>query len=197
MVTEATIGIRSKNDLQDAAKSNGTTLSMVDCRPLDREGMVMLLEIEGSPEGVDKTMGTIRSMAGVRQIFEEGGVPGRVRVLAVLDKPGVCRASTGSVVICVDCPFNSTEVPAKWSFATKRSGDLLGILRRLSEEGVDAQVEKVSPFGSNAPFTENDRKVIATAVNEGYFDFPRRISLRSISEMVNLPVHEVRKILES
>jgi hypothetical protein len=196
VVVEATVGIRSKNDLQEVARSNGTTLTMVDCRPLDREGMVMLLEIEGTPDGVEKTLSAIRKMPGMRQVYEEEGVPGKLRFLATLDKPGVCRASTGSVVICIDCPFNSTEVPSKWNFALQRMDSLGDLMRRLSEEGVEARAEALSPIGSTSPFTDTDRKVISTAVQGGYFDFPRRIGLRGVSEITKIPISEVRRVLE-
>jgi len=192
---EVTLGIRSKNILQDLAHKAGVSLVVADCRPLDRDSMVMLVELQGIPEAIETALKETRLLEGVKQSYVVSETPGVTRVMVTLDKPGVCRASTGEAIMCLDCPFNSTEIPSKWRLVLRGANNLGALLRRLSDEGINAALEGYSPLGTTTPPTE-DYKVITTAINEGYFDFPRRISLIGISERTNVPVSEVKRVLE-
>jgi hypothetical protein len=195
MLERVTLEVRSRNDIQAAARVNGATISITDCRPLDREGMVMLLKVAGSPKAVRGTVSTLRRMTGVRHAYQgETGHDG-TRVLVVLNKPGVCRASRDSVVLCLDCPFNSTEVPAKWQVVTRRAGDLDRILARLGKDGIGAKVTDISPIVARETLTAKQKEILGAAVAMGYFDFPRKASLRDLSEIIGAKPLELSRIL--
>jgi hypothetical protein len=195
MFKEVSLEIRSRNDLQAAARMNGATLTVADCRPLDREGMTMLLKVAGTRKAVGITVTTIRKMKGVRQAYEGESGDGGTRVLLVLKKPGVCRASSGSAVLCLDCPFNSTEIPAKWRLVAREADDVRRIMASLGEEGIEAKVKDVSPLDRKATLTDREKEIVRTAIAMGYFDFPRRISLRSLSKLVDVKPLVLSKVL--
>ena len=197
MFKDVSIGVKSRNDLQDAAKMNGTTLSVADCQPLDRDRMVMLLDLAGTPAAVDKTIEALRKMTGVEHAhILASGVPG-TRVIVTLAKPGVCRASAGDALLCLDCPFNSTDVPSKWRFVTKRTTDVGQVVSRLAEEGVQAKIEDISPLDKNARLTDKEKEMIMVAIDEGYFDFPRKITLERLSQVLGVDTAALSKALHS
>jgi hypothetical protein len=193
---EVTLGIRSRNILQDLAQKCGVSLAMVDCRPLDRDSMAMVVELQGVPDAIDNALGEVQSLEGVKHSYVVSEAPGATRVMITMDKPGVCRASTGEAIICLDCPFNSTEVPSKWRLALRGVDDLGELLRRLSDEGIKTDVAGFNLLGEPTSPTGDDYKVITTAIREGYFEFPRRVSLNGISERANVPISIVRRVLE-
>jgi len=65
MFKEVLLEVKSRNDLLAAAKMNGATLSVADCWPLNREEMVMILDITGPQDSVKKTITTRQGMVGV------------------------------------------------------------------------------------------------------------------------------------
>jgi len=183
---EASLEVRSKNDLKTAAKMNGATLSIVDCRPLDKEAMVLLLELSGTSNAVRKTILTVRGMIGIRQSQVVEGDSARTRLLAVVDKPRICQASEDHSILCLDCPFNSTEIPARWRFVTRRTSDPGQIVSRLADEGIQARIRDIKPLEKSATFSEKERGILSVAIEKGYFDFPRRITLKDLSELVGV-----------
>ncbi len=195
MLRQVSLEVRWDNRLQDAAKEFGTQLMVVDCRPFNRTGMTLLLELKGEQGGVRKTIAALRKIEGVRQAIEgdEAGTP--VPLLLVLDRPSVCKASSESGIICLECPLDSDSQPASWKFIVKGTGDLRQVLNRLAREGLQTRIEDVSRLDHRATLTARQREVIATAVAKGYFEFPRRISLTNLSKLVGVKPSTLSEIL--
>jgi len=195
MFEQVSLAVKSKNDLLTTARANGTTATVVDCRPLDRERMVMLLDIDGAPDAVKATVDALRKMMGVEQAYGvESDVKG-TRVFTVLKKPGVCRASDDAAALCLDCPYNSTEIPARWRFVARRTGDVGAIVARLGEEGIQTRIEDISPLDKNVTLTQKEKGIIAVAIENGYFEFPRRITLEDLSRLVGVEPVSLNEIL--
>jgi len=197
MFKQVSLEVKSRNDLLATAKMNDTKLSIVDCRPLDREEMVMLVNLDGTAGAVSRTIAALQNMKGVRQAYKIESDAEGTQALIILAKPGVCRASTVASILCLDCPYNSTEMPARWRFVTKRTSDVGEIMKRLGEEGIQARVEDISPLDKNATMTQEEKGIIAVAIENGYFEFPRRITLEGLGRLVGVEPASLSKILRS
>lgn len=197
MFKQVSLGVKTRNDLHAAAKANGATISITDCRPLDRDRMFMLLDVDGTPDAVRGTIATLRKMTGVEQVYGAESDEKGTRTIVTLQKPGVCRASKGEAIVCLDCPFNSTEVPARWRFVAKRTTDVGQIIARLGEEGVQARIEDITPLDEKVTLTPKEKGIIAVAVENGYFDFPRKITLEGLSQLVGVDPDSLSRIFRS
>ena len=138
LVEEVSLELRSRNDLLTAATKNGAMLTVADCWPLNREEMVMLLDISGPLISVKNTIRTLREMAGVKEVIEEESNARSNRVFMALEKPRICGSASNSGVTCLDCPFNSTELPARWRFTERKPSDAGEIVARLATGGIQA-----------------------------------------------------------
>lgn len=197
MLRQVSLEVRAENKLQDAAKEFGTKINVVDCKQFNKTGMSLLLELKGESEAVRKTVTAIRRLDGVRQALEGGDGGDTLPLLLVLDRPSVCRASSDSAIICLDCPLNAEVQPASWRFLVRRSSDLRQILTKLSHDGVATRIEDVSPLNQKATLTDRQKQIVATAVAKGYFEFPRKISLTNLSQLVGVKPSTLSEILRS
>jgi predicted DNA binding protein len=197
MLRQISLEIRPENDFQAVAKAHAVTISVTDCRAFNDKGMTMLLEIGGRAESVRAAVTSVRKMHGVRQVFEgEDRGDGRP-LLVVLDRPSICRASSDAAIICLECPFSSPEEPAMWKFIARRTSDLRQIMANLGREGIQARIEDVSPLDQKATLTTRQKEIMATAMARGYFDFPRKISLTGLSQLVGVKPSTLSEILRS
>ncbi len=197
MLRQVSLEVRAENKLQDAAREFGTKIEVVDCKQFNKKGMTLLLEMKGEPEAVRKTVSAIRKLEGIRQALEGDDGGDTLPLLLVLDRPSVCRASSDSAIICLDCPLNAEVQPASWRFIVRRTTDLRLILSKLSHEGVATRIEDVSPLDQKATLTGRQKEIIATAVAKGYFEFPRKISLTNLSILVGVKPSTLSEILRS
>ncbi len=197
MLRQIALQVRSENSLQDAARANSTKLTIVDCKSFNKTGMSLLLELRGGEQGIKATTAAIRRAEGVRQVVEGEGMGDAVPLLVVLDRPGICRASNDVAIVCLDCPLNSEAQPASWRFIARKSSDFRQVLTRLSKEGIETRIEDVAPLERKATLTGRQKEIMATAVAQGYFEFPRKISLTGLSELVGVKPSTLSEILRS
>jgi DNA binding protein with HTH domain len=197
MLRQVALEVRSENRLQDVARSLGTKISVTDCKPFNKTGMTLLLELRGEAHPLRETVSAIRKLSGVRQVLEGEENADALPLLVVMDRPGICRASSDSAIICLDCPLNAEIQPASWRFIVRRTSDLRQILSRLGREGVETRIEDVSPMDHKATLTGRQKEIIATAVAKGYFEFPRLISLTQLSQLVGVKPSTLSEILRS
>ena len=197
MLKQVTLQVKAENKLQDIASANGIKLGIVDCKPFNKTGMSLLLELRGRPKSVRAAVAEIRRTEGVRQAVE-GEVEGEsVPLLVVLSRPATCKASNDAAIVCLECPLNTDAHPASWKFIVRKTGDFRQVLSKLEKEGVDARIEDVAPLERKATLTERQKEIMSTAVAQGYFEFPRKINLTSLSGLVGVKPSTLSEILRS
>ena len=189
--------MRTENRLQDTARLHGAKLNIVDCKSFNKTGMSLLMELRGNEQDVRAATTAIRHLDGVRQVIEGEGPGDAIPLLVVLDRPAICRASNDVAIVCLDCPLNSEIQPASWRFIARKTSDFRQVLTRLSKEGIETRIEDVAPLERKATLTGRQKEIMATAVAQGYFEFPRKISLTGLSELVGVKPSTLSEILRS
>jgi hypothetical protein len=197
MLRRISLQVTAENKLQSAAKEHGVTLAKVDCKPFNATGMALLFELRGKAQGIRATIAEIRRTEGVRQAVEGEENGDTVPLLVVLERPPFCRALNESAIICLECPLDSRVQPAPWRFIARRPSDLRQILVSLERDGVQARIEDVVPLLPRPALTGRQREIMTTAVSHGYFEFPRRINLTDLSELVGVKPSTLSEILRS
>ena len=197
MLRQITLQVKADTQFQEAAFANGVKLSVLDCKSFNKTGMSLLFELRGGTQAVRATVAAIRKIQGVRQAVEGENGGDSVPLLVVLDRPNICRASNDAAIVCLECPLNSEAQPATWRFIARKSSDFRQILGRLGQEGIENRIEDVAPLERKATLTGRQKEIVATAVAQGYFEFPRRISLTNLSELLGVKPSTLSEILRS
>ncbi len=197
MLRQIALQVKAENRLQDAAREHGAKLTIMDCKPFNKTGMSLLLELRGSEQEIRSAATAIRHVDGVRQVIEGEGPSETVPLLVILDRPAICRASNDVAIVCLDCPLNSEVQPSSWRFIARKTSDFRQVLTRLAKEGIETRIEDVAPLERRATLTGRQKEIMATAVAQGYFEFPRKISLTGLSELVGVKPSTLSEILRS
>jgi hypothetical protein len=197
MLRQIALQVKAENKLQDAAKTNNARLSVVDCKPFNKTGMSLLLELRGTEQAIRGATTEIRKTEGVRQVVEGEVVGETAPLLVVLERPAICRASNDAAIVCLECALNSETGASSWRFIVRKTSDFRQVLAKLSKEGIETRIEDVAPLERKATLTGRQKEIMATAVAQGYFEFPRRVSLTGLSEIVGVKPSTLSEILRS
>ncbi|MDG6982896.1 MAG: helix-turn-helix domain-containing protein [Nitrososphaerota archaeon] len=197
MLRQITLQAKTENRLQAAAKAHGVKLSVVDCKSFNKTGMSLLLELRGASDAIKALSTEIRRTQGVREVVEGQGEAEVSSVLVVMDRPPICRASNDAAIVCLDCPLNAEEQPSSWRFIVRKTSDFRQILAHLEKEGIETRIEDVAPLERKPTLTGRQKEIMATAVASGYFEFPRKISLTGLSQLVGVKPSTLSEILRS
>jgi len=187
--------VTAENNFQSAARMNGVTLHKIDCKPFNATGMSLLFELRGEEKGIRAVITAMRQTEGVRNAIEGEDNGGSVPLLVVLDRPVYCRATNESAIVCLECPLDSEDKPATWKFIARNAGDLRQVLRSLERAGVGTRIGEVAPFQPRPALTGRQKEIMATAVSHGYFQFPRKINLTELSEIVGVRPSTLSEIM--
>jgi predicted DNA binding protein len=197
MLRQITLQVKVENKLQDAAKAHGVRLSVTDCKSFNKTGMTLLLELRGEADAVRAVASDIRRIPGVRQAVQGESEADVSPVLVIMDRPPICRASNDAAIVCLDCPLNAEEQPSSWRFIARKTSDFRQILAHLEKEGIETRIGDVAPLERRPTLTGRQKEIMATAVSSGYFEFPRKISLTGLSELVGVKPSTLSEILRS
>ena len=197
MLRQITLQVKTENQLQDVARARGVKLAVVDCKSFNKTGLTLLLELRGGGDEVRTVVSELRRVPGVRQVIEGEGDADFSPVMAIMDRPPICRASNDAAIVCLDCPLNAEGQPSSWRFIARKTSDFRSILSHLEKEGVETRIEDVAPLERKPTLTGRQKEIMATAVASGYFEFPRKISLTGLSQLVGVKPSTLSEILRS
>ncbi len=107
----------------------------------------------------------------------------------------VCRALIESKTNTFIAPAN-TEDDCQMNYKVYISGDGLPIfLQKLHKEGVVYEIVDLSPLTSNKGITARQQKVLKSALELGYYDFPKRINTEQLANTLGIKSGTVSEIL--
>lgn len=171
----------------------GVLIRLVSFRPDARRGRLReLVEIMGEPSSVEQTLKFLRGyshIAGHRLLsVSEGGARVRVQVDAYMARcplydtiRGFSWGAALPIIERVDCRGR-----LYWDATVKRREHVHRIVQRLKRkfhiEEVSTRITREREPSSAAI------RLLKVAYEEGYFDVPKRVDLRTLSKKLGMPV---------
>jgi predicted DNA binding protein len=107
----------------------------------------------------------------------------------------VCKALVESSANCFVAPA-VTEENCDVSYKLYLSGGGLPLfLTKLHEHGVKYKIEDLAPLSTVRGMTVRQQRVLKSALELGYYDFPKRISTEKLAETLGIKSGTVSEIL--
>ncbi|BFI75569.1 helix-turn-helix domain-containing protein [Sulfurisphaera ohwakuensis] len=82
-----------------------------------------------------------------------------------------------------------------WTVIVDGYHELKRLLKEFVDNKIDVKVLKVVKAKSDATITARQEQIIKIALEAGYFDFPRRITLNQLAEKLNISSSTLAEIL--
>ncbi|QGR18376.1 winged helix-turn-helix transcriptional regulator [Sulfurisphaera ohwakuensis] len=82
-----------------------------------------------------------------------------------------------------------------WTVIVDGYQELKRLLKEFVDNKIDVKVLKVVKAKSDATITARQEQIIKIALEAGYFDFPRRITLNQLAEKLNISSSTLAEIL--
>ncbi len=84
----------------------------------------------------------------------------------------------------------------RWKLVTGMEGSLLSLVRSLRDAGCETEVEWVRSIRESNLLTKRQEEVLRTAVNEGYYEMPKRIYLDGLAKKMKVRPSTLGEILK-
>lgn len=154
-----------------------------------------LVEIRGDDEATRAVIEAIRSHPSVCHVefvpLPEGGVLGEV----VTSKCVACTALTG-----VDCFLTSASARSDgrvdWKLVTGSEGSLKELVDRLVARGCEVDIRRSRRPDLPRPLTDRQEEILRIALEAGYYDQPKRATIKVLAKRVGIAPSTYQEILQ-
>lgn len=174
-----------------------TIIKVATCRPHGSRGIVELIEVmSGAPikDTLDKIANHPNTSASNFKIFDESRASGVV----VTKYSPFCRTLFSSGGFCKSCilEYASVDKPkVKWRVVLSNNNELNDFLEKLAAKGIPVSPCGIGDLKESALLTLREEQALRLAQELGYFQFPRKTSLRKLSAMLGISASTLDEIL--
>jgi predicted DNA binding protein len=184
--------------LSEITSKHPTTIRILDCKPSEtKDGVRQLVEVSADQDQLDKIVNEVKASPLVKEAYVVQTKRGRM-LGSLLTESAFCGTIMRTEAFCRSCFFQSKANPdgtVEWTLAFNKREALAELLDGMKNEQVDVKILKLSSVADVENLTSHQRSLVETALEEGFFDYPRRITLRELSKKMGISASTASEVL--
>jgi predicted DNA binding protein len=192
---EAVISLKiPQNWMSEIPEKHPVTIKVIDRVPFSEKGVKDLVEIAGPQDVMDEVLMDIRKNPMVAKVETTVTERGKLVGAVTTARCEICRILTDSDVFLISAESRESG-KVEWTIVLSDKAVLKGIFDHLKNKGVEAELIKLTKIDDKESLTERQDKIAKVAFERGYFDYPKRISLRELARMFEVSPSTLSEIL--
>lgn len=192
---EAVISLKiPKNWMSEIPEKHPVSIKVIERVPYSDRGVKDLVEISGPQDIMEEVLKDIRKNPLVSKVDTTITEKGKVIGAVTTSRCDICRILTDSDVFLISAESKSGG-KVEWTLVLSEKEVLKGILDHLKSKSVEAELIKLTKIDDKESLTERQDKITHVAFDRGYFDYPKRISLRELARMFEVSPSTLSEIL--
>jgi predicted DNA binding protein len=192
---EAVISLKiPKNWMSEIPEKHPVSIKVIERVPYSDRGVKDLVEISGPQDIMEEVLKDIRKNPLVSKVDTTVTEKGKVIGAVTTSRCDICRILTDSDVFLISAETKSGG-KVEWTLVLSEKEVLKGILDHLKSKSVEAELIKLTKIDDKESLTERQDKITHVAFDRGYFDYPKRISLRELARMFEVSPSTLSEIL--
>jgi predicted DNA binding protein len=192
---EAVLHVRvPENWMSAVSKGSGARVRILDRKPYGEHGLQDLVEI--SLEGADQrdVISTIEANPLVEEVAIHSSEGGKLLAVVSTLECLACRTLENSNCFLISAETASEGVLQWTLFVTDREA-LKGLIEDLEGYGCQVELDRLRRVKRSELLTERQTEIIRIAYQWGYFDYPRRTTVRSIAKALGISASTLSETL--
>ncbi|MDG6224663.1 MAG: helix-turn-helix domain-containing protein [Candidatus Thermoplasmatota archaeon] len=170
------------------------SISVLDSIPLDEKGVEDLVEVKLNSTSIDILESTVKDIKGVD--FVKVSKVDLDKVIMIVGVQGCVGCRTIIESGCFLISANSTtDGWIEWKLIMNEKLQLQNLVSHLNDHGVDNRLILIQPVDDKESLTARQERIIKTALERGYYDFPKRIGIRELARLFNISTASVSETL--
>ena len=192
---EAVISLREpENWISDISAKFPATVRVIDRMPHSEMGVKDLVEISAEEDVMEEVLEAIKKNPLVTGVDTTVTERGKVISAVTTARCEICRILTDSGVFLISAQSRD-DGKVEWTLVLSEKQVLKEIFDHLKKKSVDAELIKLTKIDDKESLTERQDKITQVAFERGYFDYPKRISLRELARMFDVSPSTLSEIL--
>jgi len=192
---EAVISLKiPQNWMSEIPEKHPVTIKVIERVPYSDKGVKDLVEIAGPQDIMEEVLRDIKKNPLVSKIDMTVTEKGKVIGAITTSRCEICRVLTDADVFLISAESKG-EGKVEWTLVLSEKDVLKQIFDHLKSKSVIADLVKLTKIDDKETLTDRQDKITHVAFDRGYFDYPKRISLRELARMFDVSPSTLSEIL--
>jgi len=192
---EAVLSLKiPQNWMSEIPQKHPVTIRVIDRVPYSEKGVKDLVEIAGPEDVMQEVLDDIKANPTVAKVETTVTERGKVIGAITTARCEICRILTDSDVFLISAESKGGG-KVDWTLVLSDKSVLKNIFDHLKSKGVESDLVKLTKIDDKESLTERQDKITHVAFERGYFDYPKRISLRELARMFDVSPSTLSEIL--
>ena len=192
---EAIVSLREpENWISEVSAKFPVEIRVIDRVPYAEKGVKDLVEISAASDVMEEVLDAIKANPLVADMDTTTTEKGKVISAVTTARCEICRILTDSDVFLISAQSKDGG-KVEWTLILSEKQVLKEIFDHLKSKSVDAELVKLTKIDDKESLTERQDKITQVAFERGYFDYPKRISLRELARMFDVSPSTLSEIL--
>ncbi len=170
------------------------SISILDTIPFGEHGVQDLAEIKlngTDPNLLEKIIGDLDGVDFVKasQVDQD-----RVIIIVGTKGCGGCRSLLESGCFLISATTDE-QGWVEWKIIMNEKIQLQKLVTHLEEKSIESSLIMIQPIDDKDSLTPRQEKIIKTALERGYYDFPKRIGIRELARIFSISTASVSETL--
>jgi len=180
--------------MSEIPQRHPVTIKVIDRVPYAEKGVKDLVEIAGPQDVIEDALLDIKKNPLVAKVETTVTEKGKVIGAITTARCEICRILTDADVFLISAESKGSG-KVDWTIVLSEKAVLKEIFDHLKTKGVEAELVKLAKIDDKETLTERQDKITHVAFERGYFDYPKRISLRELARMFDVSPSTLSEIL--
>jgi predicted DNA binding protein len=192
---EAVISVSIPDFVGDISKKHNAMVKILGCVPFSSGGAKSLLEIRASKERLPGVMKDFKDSSGFSEV--DMAQTGKDKMLASVSstKCAICSTMAGSGCFLISATAKDNFL--YWTVLASSNEQIKGLIERMKANGMAASILRITNISSKEELTKRQEDILRIALEKGYFDYPKRISIRELAALFGISISTLSEILRS
>jgi predicted DNA binding protein len=192
---EAVISLKiPQNWMSEIPEKHPVTIKVIERVPFSEKGVKDLVEIAGPQDVMEEVLKDIKKNPLVSKVDTTMTDKGKIIGAITTSSCEICRILTDADVFLISAESKG-DGKVEWTLVLSEKDVLKQIFDHLKTKSVQAELVKLTKIDDKEALTDRQDKITHVAFERGYFDYPKRISLRELARMFDVSPSTLSEIL--
>ncbi len=183
------------NWVKDITEKHTVPIKFLECKPFGKAGGRSLIEIDRVDPEVEEMVEEMRAHPDICKIDLFPCKDGRVLGTVTTSKCVACQLLTGSDCFLVSAT-SRPEGWVEWDLVSSTDEALTSLIKNLEDTGCSVRILKKAKLDKNSLLTKRQEEIVRIAFEMGYYDHPRKKTLRQLSEVFGISPSTLSEIMQ-
>ncbi len=179
---------------QELTSKYHAKINILDCLPYQDAGNRDLVEIEVEEQYVDMVLSDVKKNPEVDLVDLTVVDRGRIKGAVATNECVACCSMVGSEAFLLESNMDK-DGKTIWRLLATEKEAIRMIISDLEDHRYIVELRKLTSVDVDELMTSRQEDILQIAYERGYFDYPKRISLRDLAAMFDISISTLSEML--